>query len=59
MSARRVRATFTLHQKRRDCFERHAVQMIDDDVQSFMDKSVPAIALPFEAVALTLRKLPN
>src|ERR1019366_7937280 len=55
----RICPTFGLLQKRRDCFERNAVEVIDDDIQSFIDKTVALVALLFEAIAFALRNLPN
>jgi hypothetical protein len=48
----RICPTFGLLQKRRDCFERNAVEVIDDDIQSFIDKTVALVALLFEAICL-------
>src|ERR1019366_6892833 len=55
----RICATFGLRQKRGDCFERNSVEVIYNDVQSFIDETVAFIALLFEAIAFTFRSLTN
>ena len=57
MSVRRICFACGSLQERRDFFERHAVELIHDDVKSCVDEAVAFIALLFEAIACTLRNL--
>ena len=59
MSIRRICSAFWLRQKRRDSFERHAVQVIHGDIKSRIDQTVAIIALLFEAITFTFCNLPN
>ena len=59
MTVWRICLACGLLQERSNFFERHAVEVMHDNIKSCIDETVPFIALLFEAIAFTLRKLPS
>jgi hypothetical protein len=59
MTVRRICLACGLLQERSNFFERHAVEVIHHNIKSCIDETIAFIAILFEAIAFTLRKLPS